>query len=163
VNNETVDHAVRVLRATPGHTLAADRLHERVVRETGLGISLPTFIVRLRSLPARFLVLPPQLPVADAGGWNAAERLAYAAAFSAVGVRTVPIVTLSDGTDAEPLPPAPLHCTPRPDPGLAEVHRSVREVLRATGSDAGVTESLGAAVADLDAASAVRERGQRRC
>jgi hypothetical protein len=159
--SEVVEHAARILCSLPGRTLDARLLYERVSRDTGVACGLQLFLDALSANQERFAMLHPAMPPGDSTAWTAAERLAYAPALAAAGMGSAPLVTLFEDPAGTGDDDALIGVVPYRrdrDAALADVHRSVAELLRAHGRDPDLREAASAAMAALDPSVALRKR-----
>jgi hypothetical protein len=147
VREDWIEHAVRILRYAPAHSMAADRLRERIRQETGVDVGTTMLLQSLRARSDRFMVLLPAFEVGEQPAWRAGERALYERALAAAGL-TAPTVMLAP----EPVARDDLRPPPAPGEALADVQAAVAELLEANGGDAEFTEALSLAVVQLDAA-----------
>jgi hypothetical protein len=147
VQDQLTEHAARVLQGTPGRTMDAGTLYQRVSQGTGLPCGISLFLDRLAARPDRFCVLREPGALGDAAVWTEGERAAYARLLRGPSARDLPIVTLAepDGSDAEWDLPV------EGGAGLEEVHRSVSALLRGLAGDPQLLSDVGSALAGLEA------------
>jgi hypothetical protein len=151
---EVVDHAERVLRHAPGHSMPAGALQRTVAREAGIRIPLRHFIAELRARPDRFTVLAPA-PLEDRVTWRAEESAAYADALRSALATVGPFVTLTAGNTGERtiMQPSGAELPPAAEPCAIEaLQEGLAEMLRAAGGDDVLRRSLGGAIAEIQAA-----------
>jgi hypothetical protein len=100
-----LEHAARVLDHQPSRSMAADALHGRVTRETGIDMSCGRFLDMLRAATDRFAVIPPDPVLGTIAEWDTRQRSLYETAMEAAGITQPLVILAARRTEGDPLYP----------------------------------------------------------